>query len=152
MRGESIYLEAMSVFDQLLTNRKADRKLLSDDEVTATYKKHLKLIRKAAHLGHDKAQWRLGQHYEDFNFLAFDNPEYNPKKCVLWYTKACDQGNGDACNNLADKYENGEGCEQNIKKALELYKKAADLGNDLGKKNYRIMLKDLKRGKYKLEE
>jgi len=37
---------------------------------------------------------------------------------------------------------------RNIKKALELYKKAAELGDNLGKKNYKLLLKQIKLGKY----
>ena len=40
---------------------------------------------------------------------------------------------------LATFYESGEGCEKDLEKALALYKKSADLGDSIGKKNYKIM-------------
>jgi TPR repeat protein len=146
MRKERIYSQAKAILYKIHDAPPHSKARASE------YEKYIKLIRKAAHLGHWKAQWVLGLHYDkyDFDSLKIDNKRYNPKKCVYWYGKACDQKHSDACNNLAIKYENGEGCEQDIKKALELYKKAADLKNSLGKKNYKALLKDIELEKYKL--
>lgn len=47
-------------------------------------------------------------------------------------------------------HERGEGCEQNIVKALEFYKKAWKLGDKLGEKNYKLVIRQIKEGKYKI--
>ncbi len=47
-------------------------------------------------------------------------------KAVEYYQYAADQNFAPAINNLADKYENGLGVEQNFEKAFELYKIAAN--------------------------
>lgn len=103
------------------------------------YEEYLMLLRRAAYSGHPKAQFELGQHYEDMNFWGFNNPEYDIKKCKYWYVKACKGGYGLACNNLASIYES----EKQYSKALKHYKKAADLGDVLGKQNYALMVKQM---------
>jgi TPR repeat protein len=145
MSGEKIFQKAKVIIDRIY----AEPELQGNDRKIA-YEKYLKLIRKASYLGHSEAQWELGLYYDDMNCLYENNPNYNPKKCVYWFSKACDKNISDACNSLANLYEKGEGCEQSIKKSLELYKKAADLGNDLGKDNHKLLLKQIKQGKYKL--
>lgn len=106
---------------------------------TKKYKEYLSLLRKAAYSGHPEAQFELGQHYEDINFWSVNNPNHNPEKCKYWYAKACKGGHGPACNNLASIY----GVEKQHSKALKHFKKAADLGDVLGKKNYALMLKQM---------
>jgi TPR repeat protein len=113
------------------------------------YTQYFELIKKAAYQGHVEALYDMGQQYEDIGYLGIPNPMYNAKKCVYWYTKACEEGHAEACNNLASYYEKGEGCEQNFNIALNLYKRAAELGSPNGKKNHKIMIKDMaKGGKY----
>jgi TPR repeat protein len=114
------------------------------------YKAYLHKLRKLAYSGNAESQFHLAVHYEDMSVMGYPNPFHSISKKFYWYTKSCNAGYASACNNLADMYERGEGCEQNIKKALELYKKAADMGNDLAKKNYKLTLKQIKQGKYKL--
>ena len=107
-------------------------------------------LRKAAYQGHAEGQYDLALTYEDISFLGVGSPDYSPKKAFYWYTKACQNDIGDACNNLAMMYEKGLACEQDINKALLLYKKAASLGSDNGKNNLRIFLRQIKEGKYSL--
>jgi TPR repeat protein len=80
-------------------------------------------------------------------FLGTPNPNYAPKKSVYWYTKACINNHAEAFNNLAFHYEIGKGCQQDLNKALELYKKSAELGYSIGKHNYKKMLRDLIEGR-----
>jgi TPR repeat protein len=47
-------------------------------------------------------------------------------------------------------YEKGEFCKQDIMKALELFEKAANSGIPYLKKNYKLLLKQIKMGKYGL--
>jgi TPR repeat protein len=146
MRGKRIYQQAKSITAKIY----AKPELLGEERAIA-YKEFLKLLRKAAYLGHYEAQFELGMHYGEVNCMGI-NTRYNPKKCIRWYSKACDGNVADACNNLAIQYINGEGCEQDIKKALELYKKAIKLGSSCAKHNYKLTLKQIKAGKYKLED
>lgn len=80
------------------------------------------------------------------SYLGLENPKYNPKKCIYWYSKACYNKHAEACNNFAALYETGQGCDLDLIKALQLYKIAADFGSENGKKNYKIMQKDLSKG------
>jgi len=149
MKGKNIYLKAKLIQKKMYQipstspTRNNKEKLL--------YGKYLLLIRKAAYLGNADAQYELALTYEDMNYLYFENPYFNPKKCIYWYTKACNQNHADACNNLASFYERGMGCKQNIKQAVILYKKSSDLGHELGKKNYKLILKQIKQG-YKFKK
>ncbi|OKS87727.1 hypothetical protein RG47T_3189 [Mucilaginibacter polytrichastri] len=83
----------------------------------------------------------MGQQYENISFLGIPNPIYNAKKCIYWYTKACNQRHAEACNNLSNFYAKGEGCQQNFDFSMELLKRSAELGSVLGKKNYKRELK-----------
>ncbi|TDQ06547.1 tetratricopeptide repeat protein [Pedobacter metabolipauper] len=119
---------------------------LDEDERISVYYEYFKLIKESAYLGYTDAFFDLGQQYESMGFLGINNPKYNPKKCIYWYSKACNNGHAEACNNLASFYEEGIGCELDLNKALELYKRSAELGSVNGKKNYRIMIKDISKG------
>lgn len=142
-KSQRLYDKAKLVHNEMYKNpmvpmNKVKMKLL--------FKKYLSLLRGAAYLGNSDAQYDLGQQYEDIGYLGIPNPIYNPKKCVYWYEKACRQNHAEAYNNLARLYEKGEGCEKNIKLAYKLYKKSAELGSELGKKNYKITLKEKRIG------
>ena len=50
-------------------------------------------------------------------------------EAVNWFTKAAAEGNSWARNWLAWCYQNGEGCEQDKKKAVALYEQSAESGN-----------------------
>ena len=83
--------------------------------------------------------------------MGYSNPFHNVFKMFYWYTKAANNNHAAACNNLADMYERGVACNQDIQKALSLYKKAAELGDFCGKKNYKLLLKQIRSGIYNLE-
>ena len=123
----------------------------SEDEKKIRYAQYLNTLRKLAYNGNSEAQYDLAGHYEDMGFWGLQNPYHNIRKKFYWYTKAANNNHAAANNNLADMYERGEGCVQNIKKALGLYKRATELGDIYGKKNYKLLLKQIKTGKYKLE-
>ncbi|WP_462265467.1 tetratricopeptide repeat protein [Mucilaginibacter sp.] len=125
---------------------------LDDLKKNILYTEYFLQIRKAAYANHLEALFDMGQQYEDMGYLGRPNPNYNPKKCIYWYTKACNNGHAEACNNLATFYENGEGCEKDLSFALQLYQKAADRGSASGKKNYKVMKHDLAiGGKYNIK-
>lgn len=62
----------------------------------------------------------------------------NYKEAVNWYTKAAEQDNAKACNNLGNCYLHGNGVKKDRAKAMELFKKAKDLGSEAGKNNYNL--------------
>ncbi len=145
MRGERKFIQAKAILSMLYKkDYELEGKLFSREEL---YNKYLKLLRKSAYLGYSEAQYELGLEYDDINFWG-RNPLYSPKKCMYWYAKASEQGVASAYNNLGSLYERGEGAPQNIAKALECYTKAGLLGDSLGKKNRRVLLKQIKEGKY----
>jgi TPR repeat protein len=129
----------------LLLNLHMDDTLLEDIKIKR-YSEYILKIRKLAYQANSNAQYDLAQHYENYNFLGNPNPNFNIKKRFYWYLKAANNNNDDACNNLADLFETGIGCEKDLKKALFYYEKSKILGNELGKRNYRQMLRDLKKG------
>jgi len=98
------------------------------------------------YLGYKEAMYEYAQQFENISFLGVENPWFNPKKMNFWYHKAIEAGHPEAYNKLAHIYEMGQGVEKNNDKALEFYKKSAELGSVLGKKNYKIMLKDMSKG------
>lgn len=120
------------------------RDLLNKEEKYNLYDEYFKLIKKSAYSGYAEALYDLAQQYEDTHHLYDINPKYNPKKCIFWYKKACKKNHAEACNNLAHFYELGIGCKKNIKRALSLYKKSSDLGYNIGTKNYKLLIKQLK--------
>ena len=124
---------------------------LSREAKRAKYMQYLSALRKLAYNGNPEAQYDLAQHYDDIGFWGMPNPYHNINNKFYWYTKAANNNHAAANNSLADMYERGEGCTQSIKKALELYKKCASLGDSLGKKNYKLLLKQIKSGMYSIE-
>ena len=51
------------------------------------------------------------------------------KKAVYWFTKAAEQDNVNSVFSLAGLYETGTGVPQDKMKALQLYSKAAEMGD-----------------------
>lgn len=140
MKGEAQYRKAISILEQLYSkNYIYERKIFPKKDMYDLYIKHL---RKAAYLKHPLAQYDLAQTYENINFWGI-NQHYSPKRCIFWYKKACINNLPSAFNNLAGFYEEGIGIKQDLHQALELYKKAGDLGDLNGKKNYKVLLKQL---------
>lgn len=94
--------------------------------------KAVETYKKSAALGDHHAEYKVGTaYYRGIGVV----PDY--ETAVKWYTKAADHGVPEAMNDLALCYENGLGVTQlDTKKALSLYKKAADLGNATALKNY----------------
>jgi TPR repeat protein len=139
MRGDSIYLKAKAVHEKMyaLSGR------MKDADRSNIYNEYFDLLKGAAYAGHADAQYDFGQQYETMNYLSIENPKYNPAKCIYWYTKAAEQNHAGACNNLATFYESGNGCEKDVEKALALYKKSEELGDPQGKKNYKIMKRQM---------
>ena len=58
---------------------------------------------------------------------------------MKWYTKAAEQGNAVAQNNLGFMYDNGKGVAQDYKEAVKWYTKAAEQGNASAQSNLGAM-------------
>ena len=121
------------------------RNTADKDEKSRLYQQYLSALRKLAYRNNAEAQYCLAVHYEDYGTMGDPNPYYNVSKKLYWYIKAANNNHASACNNLADIYERGDGCKKDIRKALELYKRAAELGDWCGKKNYPHLKKQLKK-------
>ena len=83
---------------------------------------------KAAYKNDTESQVALGTLY-----LASDN---NRERAFSWLKKAADAGDENAYANLGYCYATGTGVTQNIHKALDYYKRAADKGNMISCQNY----------------
>ena len=136
MKGKLEMDKAKKINDRLYS------KSLETREKVLLYKEYISLLRKAAYKGNSEAQFELGQQYEDINYWG-ENQNHNPRKCLYWYTKACEKNHAEACNSLAHLYEVGEGINKNVNKALRYYKKSADLGSEIGRDNYKLLLQEI---------
>ena len=85
------------------------------------------LYQKAAEMGLDSAQNKLGACYEDGIYIAKDH-----EKAVFWYRKAAEQGDAYAQANLSSCYSLGKGVPVDEKQALEWAQKSAAQGNTNG--------------------
>lgn len=110
------------------------------------YDQYFSLIKRAAYLGHKDAMYEYAQQFEDISYLGMNNPLFSPKRRNFWYLKAAESGHSEACNNLAHSCEIGSGLERDYVKALDFYRRSAELGSYLGRKNYKIMKRDMAKG------
>jgi TPR repeat protein len=74
-----------------------------------------------------EAQFWLGVAYEQDWFGTVDHQE-----ALKWYWRAAEGGDPDAQVELGQRYEDGEGVEQNYKLAAEWFRRAAEHVPDLG--------------------
>ena len=86
--------------------------------------KAAELFFKSANLGFPHAQVELGKCY-----LNARGVEQNYFYAFEWLKKACENGQRDASGYLGDCYLNGTGVDFDMKKAKELYRKGAALGD-----------------------
>ena len=92
---------------------------------TQDYTKAVKWYRKAAELGDDWAQWKMGECYKDGRGVAKDYYE-----AVKWYRKAANQGNEFGQISLAKCYYYGHGVTKNLDEAKSLLLKAIAQGSN----------------------
>lgn len=93
------------------------------------------LSKKACDGGYGPGCTDLGRLYVPFPRNQNTGPPYNLAQAVTYYRKACDLKDGRGCALLADKYEFGNGVEQDREKALELYRLAVSLNPETYVKN-----------------
>lgn len=85
---------------------------------------------KKAETGDAQAQADLAGGYMTLGgSLNEAGPEDDYKECLKWANKSANQDNGDGLWILALAYEHGRGVVQDKKKAVELYKKGAEMGH-----------------------
>jgi hypothetical protein len=88
------------------------------------YPAALQLFKKAAELGHYKAQFMLGWMYYYGRGVTRDT-----KQSVYWYQKAADQGDAKEQISLGAMYASGVGVDREPKQAMHWYQKAAKRGD-----------------------
>lgn len=117
----------------------------------------LKILRNSAEKGNADAQFTLGAIYAGGRYDAKDpyfedtssnfaytmfGEKINLKRAAYWYTLAAKQGHCMAMNNLGQAYKEGAGVEQDLVKATELIRKAAEQGNPYAQLSYGDMFRD----------
>ncbi|MGK0289022.1 MAG: TPR repeat protein [bacterium] len=91
---------------------------------TQNYQKAIRWYKKAAELGHNKAQYSLGVIYQ--YKLGYQQKDYT--SAASWYRKSAVQGNKEAQYNIGFLYEIGKGVGKSQYTAFTWYKKAAQQG------------------------
>ncbi|MBV2165819.1 MAG: hypothetical protein KUL76_04720 [Kaistella sp.] len=84
----------------------------------------------------------LAQCYEPINQFGNPNPYFNNFKRIYWYLKAGIKGYADAYNNLGFIIEHELVIKNKKQRAIEYYRKAYQLGSELGKENYFLSIKE----------
>lgn len=115
------------------------------------------ILRNAAEKGNADAQFTLGAIYAGARYDAkdpyFENSDdrfaytmlgekIDFKRAAYWYTLAAKQGHVTALHNLGQAYRTGEGVEQNLVKASELIRTAAEQGSPIAQLSYGDMFRD----------
>lgn len=84
----------------------------------------------------------LAQCYEPINQFGNPNPYFNNFKRIYWYLKAGMKGYADAYNNLGFIIDHELDIKDKKQRAIEYYKKAYQLGSELGEENYFLSIKE----------
>lgn len=114
------------------------------------------ILRNAAEKGDADAQFTLGAIYAGCRYDAKEpyfvdaiggvttmlGEKIDLKRAAYWYTLAAKQGHVMALNNLGQAYREGTGVEQDLVKATELIKTAAEQGSPLAQLSYGDMFRD----------
>lgn len=110
-------IKAKRIFAALLTG------LLSFSAIGADLPKHMQLLASTAQEGDADAQFLLGQYYRDQGSSIYD-----PEQAVVWLERSAEQMHAYASEALGEMFWAAEGIEQDHVKALELLRRAAELG------------------------
>lgn len=110
----------------------------------------LKIIRNAAEKGNADAQFTLGAIYAGAHYDAkepyWDSytilEEKFAKRAAYWYTLAAKKGHVMALYKLGQAYKEGVGVKQDLVKATELIRKAAEQGEPRAQLSYGDMFRD----------
>lgn len=87
-------------------------------------------LRKSAHKGNVTAMVYLGGDCDEQGYFLGGSPpdDCQPGDSFKWYERAAKKGNSFAMQKVANAYEDGNGVEINLKKALQWYEKASNDG------------------------
>lgn len=99
--------------------------------VTQNYKKAFEIYEQAAKKGSARAQYYLGEIYEDGN-----GTEKDRIVAYQWYKKAADNGDAIACNRLGNLFYSGETVPQDYSTAFSWFKQSAEKGYKWGQFNF----------------
>ena len=117
----------------------------------------LAILRNAAEKGNADAQFTLGAIYAGGRYDAKEpyfidandkfsitmlGEQIDLKRAAYWYTLAAKQGHRMALNNLGQAYRGGAGVKQDLVKATELIKTAAEQGSPYAQLSYGDMFRD----------
>lgn len=143
MKGDVLLSKAKKLFRQLSKYPYT----LSSKKRSEMYWEYFKLLKRCAYSGNPEGQYDYAQQFDSISLLGVNNPLYNVNKCIYWYSKSANSGFPEAYNNLASFYEEALGVKEDLLKSYDLYKKAAELGSYLGKKNLKLFERRIKKGK-----
>jgi len=104
--------------------------------VKADLAEAMKWYEKAAKQGNAMAQYNLGRLYHE---KGDHNEPHAYEKAKYWYEKAIENKVKEAYNNLAALYMEGKGVQRDEKKAFDLFRQAADLGDGAAQYNVGVM-------------
>lgn len=110
--------------------------IAKDDKESAKY------FLRAANMGHLQSQFIIAHMYEHGIGARLSGDE-----AYKWYLKAANQGMKKAQMKIGDLYYDGIGVKRDLEKAAAWYKKVADTGDLVGKKLYKKVMFDLKKGR-----
>jgi len=108
--GDDCEIQANQTMKMLLTGKNSSSQIINTIEICEN----------AAKAGDLQAQYHLSGLY------PFINASEGKKKALFWMRKAAENGHKIAQYNLAQKYENGDGVEQNYGVARNWYIKSAE--------------------------
>ncbi len=86
----------------------------------------LDLLRRAADAGHPRAMYNMGALHATGTLVACD-----PRAALDWYTRSAEAGNVRATATLAVMYAQGDGCDQDLEYARQLFDEAEHAGLDV---------------------
>lgn len=104
--------------------------LLGKDGFTKDEKLGIKMTEECANAGDADSQHIMGSYYYG---ITGNTPDYN--KAIKWFQLAADNGQYQACNQLAYMYAKGEGTEKDFRKAHALIQEAINKAEWSGQLN-----------------
>jgi TPR repeat protein/serine/threonine protein kinase len=121
------------------TLREKGRKLLQGEDAAKDPTKAISLLEQAADKGDVEAQLLLGKTFSADNE---GGPAQDLAVSFKWFSKAADQGNAAAQNEVGWMLDEGRGVERDDVRATALYKVASESGYPPARYNYALMLRN----------
>jgi TPR repeat protein len=108
------------------------------DGVQKNLEMAVELYRRAARMGHARAQTAVGDAYAHCGSSCLPKDE---AQAAIWYQAAADQGNEEALCMIVDYYQRGIGVRQNHAEAARLLRKGVERGDETAEHNLRLYAK-----------